>query len=202
MFIQIKKKGEYYPYVPLLFVKKEFYINTKLSFYPGILHQDNLFTLIALLNANKTKHINQAYYNYRVHDKLMTDNYNINNLYSYLVIYSEIIKLTSKSNFKNELKATIINEIIDIENKIFEANKNITEELKNLLLKKITIYQEIQYKNIIQKNEIIALGKKFKNLEKKYNKLKKKNSIYLLILSLLLLIFFIKIVYSIFNILR
>ena len=34
MFLKMKQKGEYYPYVPLFFIKKDFYINSKLSFYP------------------------------------------------------------------------------------------------------------------------------------------------------------------------
>ena len=38
-----------------------------LSFFPGILHVNNLFNLIALLNTIKTSHIKQSYFKYRIH---------------------------------------------------------------------------------------------------------------------------------------
>ena len=181
MFLKMKQKEEYRPCVCLHFYSKKFYINVGLSFFPGILHEDNIFSLIALLNAKKTIHINQSYYKYRVHINSLAKSFNINNLFGYLIIYCEIQKLMENYNIKNELKSAIINEINEIKQKIIKIHKIISEEEKNLLLKKITIYQEIQYKNIIQLND------KF-DLEKKLKKLKKQNKSYLIIIFILLIL--------------
>ena len=183
MFLKMKKNEDYIPYVPLQFIKKKFYINSKLSFYPGILNGDYLFSLISILNVNKISHIKQRYYKYRIQKHSITESFLINNLYGYLIIYCEIQKFIENYNFKNELRSAIMNEISDIEKKIFKANKIIAKDLKNLLLKKITIYQEIQYKKIIQLNELL-------DLKKKNKKLMKQKKIYLYIIFLLLLILF------------
>ena len=181
LFLKMKQKEEYRSDVCLQFYNKKFYIKVGLSFYPGILHEDILFSLIALLNAKKVIHINQSYYKYRVLINSRTKSFNINNLYGYLIIYCEIQKLMEKYNIKNELKSVIMNEIIEIKRKILKIYKKISEEEKNIILKKMTIYQEIQYKNIIQ------LNYKF-DLEQKLKKLKKQIKIYLYIIFLLLII--------------
>ena len=120
MFLKMKQKGEYRPFVCLQFYNKKFYINTGLSFFPGILHEDSLFSLIALLNAKKTSHINQSYYKYRVLINSITKSFNINDLFGYLIIYCEIQKLMENYNIKNELKSAIMSEIIEIKKKILK----------------------------------------------------------------------------------
>ena len=98
IFLKMKQNKEYLPYITLQLIKKRFYINAHLSFYPGILKRDTLFSLIALLNANKTSHI-KKYYKYRILTKVRTDSFIINNLYRCLITYCEIQKLMEKYNF-------------------------------------------------------------------------------------------------------
>ena len=181
LFLKMKQNKEYLPYVTLQFIQKKFYINAQLSFYPGIFNGDNLFSMIALLKANKTSHIKKNYFKYRIHKNSITDYFLINNIYGYLIIYCEIQKLMEKYNFKNKLKSVIIDEINVIERKIFKSNKLISEELKNLLIKKMTIYQEIQYSNIIKKIEN-------KDMKEKIKKLKIKNYIFIFVCFILLYI--------------
>ena len=187
MFLEMIQNEEYRPYICLQFYKKKFYINKGLSFFPGILHEDILFSLFALLNANKTNHIKQNYYKYRVHINSLTNTYNINNAYGYLIIYCEIQKLMENYHFDYQLKSAIIKEISAIEEKILKTYKILSKEEKKFLLKKITIYQEIQFKSIIQLNELMDLNKKIK-------KLKKKNKISIYIIFILLIILLISII--------
>ena len=165
LFLIMKQNKEYSPYVALQFIKKKFYINAQLSFYPGILNGDILFSMIAFLKANKTSYINKNYYKFRIHNNSITDYFLINNIYGYLIIYCEIQKLMEKYNFKNKLKYVIIDEITVIEKNIFKANKLISEELKSVLKRKITIYQEIKFSNIIKKFENKDLKETIKKLK-------------------------------------
>ena len=63
-------------------------------------------------------------------------------------------------HIKNDLKSAIMKEIRDIEEKILKISNIIPEEQKNHLLKKITFYQEIQYKKIIQLNDGLKITSK------------------------------------------
>ncbi len=179
MFLQMKENKEYRTSACLQFIKKEFYINVGLSFYPGILHEDNLFSFIAILYANKTIHINKNYYNRRVHpNSIMTSTQNVKNVYGYFIVFCEMIKFLKKTNFIGIIRSAIINEVIMIRNRIINIYKTITQDEKDILFKKLTIYQEIIFKNII---DIIEYEKKIeenKNKIIRLNKRKKKEKIY------------------------
>jgi hypothetical protein len=45
LYVRLRKLKKYCTVVWRSFLRKQFYINGKLSFYPGILHEDVLFTL-------------------------------------------------------------------------------------------------------------------------------------------------------------
>lgn len=51
----MKQNKDYRPSVFLQFINKNFYIKYGLSFYLGILQEDNLFSFIAILLAKKNK---------------------------------------------------------------------------------------------------------------------------------------------------
>ena len=172
MFLKMRQNKEYRTSACLQFIKKEFYIKVGLSFYPGIIHEDNLFSLKAILLANRTIHINKNYYNRRIHsNSIMTSSINVKNLYGYFIVYCEILKFLGKNNFKGEVRLEIRNELISIRNRIQRFYNQITEDEKYILFKKLTIYQEIIFKNILEikgYNEEINKNKgKIKKLYKK-----------------------------------
>ena len=172
MFLKMRQNKEYRTSVCLQFIKKEFYIKVGLSFYPGIIHEDNLFSLKAILLANRTIHINKNYYNRRIHsNSIMTSSINVKNLYGYFIVYCEMLKFLGKNNFKGEVRLEIRNELISIRNRIQRYFNQITEDEKYILFKKLTIYQEIIFKNILEikgYNEEINKNKgKIKKLYKK-----------------------------------
>jgi glycosyltransferase involved in cell wall biosynthesis len=87
IFSQMVEENDYLSSVCLQFFKKKFYINEGLSFYPGILHEDNLFTFIAILLAKRTSYIKNIYYKRRIHiNSIMTTTFNVKNLYGYFIV--------------------------------------------------------------------------------------------------------------------
>ncbi len=171
MFLKMKQNNEYRTSACLQFIKKEFYIKVDLSFYPGIIHEDNLFSFLAILQANRTIHINKNYYNRRVHENsIMTTSINVKNVYGYFIVYCEILKFLEKNNFKGDVRFEIRNELIANRNRIQRHFNQITQDEKYILFKKFTIYQEIIFKNIL---EIKQYDIKIKKNEKKIKKLKK-----------------------------
>ena len=82
----MKQNNEYRTSDCLQFIKKDFYIKVGLSFYPDIILEDNLFSFIAILLANRRIHINKNYYNRRIHENsIMTTSINVKNVYDILL---------------------------------------------------------------------------------------------------------------------
>ena len=108
-------------------------------------------------------------------------------LYSYLIIYCEILKLTEKIIFNEEVKNFLLKEIKMQEKNILSFySNNDDNEIISILIHKLTIYQNIQLNKILQIKTI-------ENLENNLNKIKTNNSLFKIINFIFtsLLIFFI-----------
>ncbi len=96
-------------------------------------------------------------------------------LYSYLIIYCEILKLTEKIIFNEEVKNFLLKDIKKLENNILSIYSNNNDnEIISILSQKLTIYQNIQLNKILQIKTIEYLGN---NL----NKNKTNNSLFKII---------------------
>ena len=79
---QMKADGNYRPNVWLLFIDRGFYTNYNLSFYPGIVYEDSLFTFDCFLKAKKITHLNEQFYNRRIRpDLIVTSNLSFTHVY-------------------------------------------------------------------------------------------------------------------------
>jgi glycosyltransferase involved in cell wall biosynthesis len=166
----IKMEKEKYNISPCLqIIKKEFYKKINFNFIQGILFEGRMLFLTLILQAERTCYINKPYYKYRIYSNSMNKTEsNIIQLYSYIIIYSEILKLTEKISLTEESKIYILKDIRNLENnilQIYSNNKNDT--LKSILTEKLTIYQNIQFNKIIE-------FKTLKNLREYLKKNKKR----------------------------
>ena len=174
IFSKMIEENEYLSSACLQFIKKEFYIKVGLSFYPGILHEDNLFTFIAILLAKRTSYIKNIYYQRRIHiNSIMTTSFNVKNLYGYFIVYCEYFKFLQKNNFEGKVRIAIQKELIKIRNKIEFIYDQITNDEKYILFKKLTMYQEIIFNNILEIKQSNKEIKRMKRIIKKINKIKK-----------------------------
>ena len=166
LFIKMEKKK--YNISPCLqIIKKEFYEKNKFKFYPGILFEGRLFFITSILQAERTSYINKAFYKMRIHSNSMTKNkLNIIELYSYLIIYCEIQKLTEKLFFIENAQKFILKDIKKLENDILRIYSNIKEDaIKSKLNKKLTIYQKIQLNKILQIKTIQNIENNLSNIK-------------------------------------
>lgn len=62
LFCALKNNGECFSSVPCLFLKRSFLIDSQISFYEGITHEDELFTFIVLMKAKRAMCIKKEYY--------------------------------------------------------------------------------------------------------------------------------------------
>lgn len=99
---QFKEKG--FSASPCLsFIKRKYLINTNLSFYPRIIHEDALFTFILYLRAEKVSFIDKCYFHRRIRtDSIMTSPYKIKNALGYLTVCKELLNYYKFTQLKQE----------------------------------------------------------------------------------------------------
>lgn len=72
--------------------RREFISTEKLSFYPGILHEDQLFMAQAYLHASRIGFICRAFFHRRVRtDSIMTRKFTWKNMEGYLTVTNELL---------------------------------------------------------------------------------------------------------------
>jgi glycosyltransferase involved in cell wall biosynthesis len=163
MFYEMEKNDEFRHSACLQFIKRKFYEITNLSFYPGIYHEDNLFTLKSILLANRTFYIKKQYYKRRIRsNSIMVQNFNVKNLYGYFIVYCEMLKFLIRKDFTENIRKGIISELGKIRNEIFNINKRIPKEQKFILKKKFTVYEEVIFDSITNKKVTRKRKKKLK----------------------------------------
>ena len=97
VFCYLRENKEYSTCVILQCVKREFLEVNKIKFYPGILHEDHLYTFEVLVNANHVLMLSKELYNYRIRENsIMTiDGRNYERYISWVVIFSELVMISN-----------------------------------------------------------------------------------------------------------
>lgn len=125
--------------VYLYMVKREVLVENALSFYEGILHEDELFTTQIFLNSSSMLYVNAFYYNRRYRENSIMTNQSPERLQrtfdSYLIIYQELEKLYLKKEYSKEQKKLIKRQMISIYSGL--QNSNISNNKKENALKKL-----------------------------------------------------------------
>lgn len=157
------KKNKYTTPVWLYFFKKEY--TERLSFYPNIIHEDNLFTTILLNKIKRLKYINRNFYHRRYRkNSIMASKLSKKNIESLLIIIKEFEKeYYSEKNImkKNNLKLIIFETINSLVTKIILGNFKEEKLYLSIILK--------EYKRYLSKKVLLKI--KLKNLYKVYYKL-------------------------------
>lgn len=82
----------------LLFIRRSFLQNTEVTFYPGIIHEDELFTTLLTLKSNNIYCLKQSIVNHRVRDaSTMGRRYTKRNVNCYLTVIDELLNYQKSS---------------------------------------------------------------------------------------------------------
>lgn len=96
--------------VCLLFIKHNYITSLSLKFFPGIMHEDQLFTAKLYTQAQRVAYIPEALFHRRFRpDSIMTKQYTIFNVKNYFIVVDELIKFASgqNENIKKTINKTI-----------------------------------------------------------------------------------------------
>lgn len=135
----------------LVFVRKSFIIDNELSFYDGILYEDNLFQVQLLLALKKGFVIHDKLYLSRVRENsiVTTTQSSFHRLYSFFICYFELLFLNSpKTSY------------VCIQMLLSQFYDNLFNEYKNMNGQKLTREDLLVYKKMtaFQRNFLAHLG--------------------------------------------
>lgn len=82
----------------LLFIRHEYLKQLSLSFYPGIIHEDELFTTLLTIQANKIGCIKESLIKHRIRaNSTITTKYSQKNVDCYLTVVDELMRWGEKN---------------------------------------------------------------------------------------------------------
>lgn len=98
----------------LSFINTTFFRQKNLSFYPGIIHEDQLFTCKLYLNANKVMCIAKPFFKRRFRsDSTMTNRFAWKNMRGYLTVTAELLQYASKHPEHKKLIDLFLSQMLD-----------------------------------------------------------------------------------------
>ncbi len=93
LFTAFVENNEFRPSACLQLLKRSFLIKNGISFFEGILHEDNLFTMQCLLKAERCAFLNLELYFRRLHEhSIMTRSKTMDHVYGYYISMAEMLK--------------------------------------------------------------------------------------------------------------
>ncbi|HCK24807.1 MAG TPA: glycosyl transferase family A [Bacteroides graminisolvens] len=98
----------------LNFIKTSFLKHINLSFYPDIIHEDQLFTCQLYLNANKVMCIAKPFFKRRFRaNSTMTNHFGWKNMHGYLTVTIELLQYASKHPEHKKLIDLFLSQMLD-----------------------------------------------------------------------------------------
>ena len=96
-------ENEFYTAVPLHLYRRQYLIENKIRFYPGILHEDNLFSPLAFVRAKSVTHIHDKLYYRRMRSgSIMTTKFDHRNFHGYCVSLISLLKEINKHSYETD----------------------------------------------------------------------------------------------------
>ena len=89
------------------FWNREALLSTGISFYPNLLHEDNLFSFYAWMEIDKIAYLDKKLYFYRKHDNSITSTIRYKRVESYYIVIQEILFYWKKNQFDDTTNEAI-----------------------------------------------------------------------------------------------
>ncbi len=176
LFAEMMKYSEFLSAAWLLFINRQWLLEKNIMFYPGIIYEDNLFSIQCYLAAAKMEHMELKVYKYRIRkNSIMTNRISIRNLQSRLVVYMELMsKYLVLGNDELNVKKALAQYMCNVRNSLTYMVWKIDDEeyeifCRNNEKEKITLQLlGIKDKSII-KREFDTYTEQFDKMIKSYD---------------------------------
>lgn len=175
LFANMVNNRMFRPSACLQFPKRSLLSEHSISFYEGIVHEDNLFSLETIFAAKRTKHIATPFYKRRVREaSIMTGGSEFKGAYGYYICISEFKRFLERFHFEDEdiLRAIKYRFFVMQRNAINEFKKSNIEDIDKEL-KSYSLETQIEF-SLFVKNAFELQQTQKNDYEKKLVQYKNK----------------------------
>ena len=171
LFLKMMENWDYKVSVVLQFFRADFLLLNKIYFKEGIIHEDNLFSFLAIIKARRVKHLSESLYYRRMRENsVMTKTVNANNFIGYYVCTYEIIKLANSMENSIEEQFAINRQIYSYLKKLKEIYDESLSEEEKAIVRKDDRIKKFSYEMLLDGycdvNEVYRLKSKCERLER------------------------------------
>lgn len=152
LFAQLIENWDFKPSAPLQLLRRGFLEEEGIAFFPGILHEDNLFTLQCLMKAKRASVLNEPLYIRRMRpDSIMTADKSWSHAYGYFVCIREAHRSLHECGLKDSVfLAALVRCEIEIGWAIGEALKSLTEDEVDNALSSLPAEEQIEFRILME----------------------------------------------------
>lgn len=148
LFIEMARNNDFKPSPCMQFIKTTFLKSNGINFYEGIIHEDNLFSFICLMEAKKVGYINNVFFHRRVREEsTMTKKNTAANVIGYYICFTQMFKFCLCKEIQNDIIEQYLKKMLENAKYIYIClNKS---ERKKVVFKKYSLEEylfEIQVK--------------------------------------------------------
>lgn len=139
LLLEFIKNDEYYVTVWTQVVRREFLKKNNIQFYPGILFEDNLYTLQILLKIQNAMCINDILYRKRIRENsIVTRKENADNIKGFLITIIEMLKMQKdifyeSQSVEQEVLCIIEKNIMQVKKRYKRLEVDEIKKLKDML---------------------------------------------------------------------
>ncbi|MBQ2801072.1 MAG: glycosyltransferase [Lachnospiraceae bacterium] len=152
MLKKMDENNEFRPSACLQMVKREFLLKHNIQFYPGIIHEDNLFSLECILEEERVKHIPEKFYMRRIREEsIMTATKEFRSSFGYYMCLEGILDRLKGKEYPTELKEAITNRLCNIQSNALNKIMEIPEEEMEEFIKELPVRSQAMYKMLIKR---------------------------------------------------
>lgn len=134
LFAALQHCGDYRMSVCLQFIRREYLTEKQISFLDGILHEDNLFTFLTLMQADRAAKVNQRYYLRRVREgSTVTSRKSFRHLYGFLKCYAGMMTFVDSAGLTGATAESARAVIMEVRDNVGGVYNRLDAEQKNLI---------------------------------------------------------------------
>ena len=132
MLTEMRRNGEYRASAVMQFYRREFLEGAGLSFYPGILHEDNDFSFRAMLKAGRAGYLPADYYRRRVHEgSIMSGTCGIAHTYGYFRVLMNMFSFAQQGDYDADTQEMICDILKGVRCSLKERYQRLTYQERN-----------------------------------------------------------------------
>lgn len=171
LFAEMVNNSDYKSPVQFLYIRKACLTNSNLSFYEGILHEDELFTFLLLMQCKRAGHLSKGlYYRRKRRGSIMTAPVSERNFAGCLCVLEEMVKYYTGNEFEAYVGNAVRKHIAEFFRATYNRYRRLSkrEQEKTMTKKKqlFALMRKVGYLNDWR----ISLNCRFELLYKVYRK--------------------------------